>query len=53
MNGTISLSVTLIFGLIMGLVIGGAVVATLLFAAQSLPLRKLPERPEHDRDHAP
>jgi hypothetical protein len=49
MNGTISLSVTLIFGLIIALVVVGAVVAFLLFAAQSVPQRKPAEPPERDR----
>jgi hypothetical protein len=49
MNTTISLSVSLIFGLIIILVVGGALVAFLLRAAQPLPLRKPTEPPEHDR----
>ena len=54
MNATISLSVSLIFALIITLVVGGAVVALLLRAAQSLPLRKPAEPPPgHDQKPAP
>jgi hypothetical protein len=50
MNGTISLSVSLIFGLTIALIVGGAVVAILLWTAQSLPLRKpLQSSSGHDR----
>jgi hypothetical protein len=54
MNGTISLSVSLIFGLIIILVVGGAVVAVLLWAAEFLPLRKPSEPPSgHDQKPSP
>ena len=54
MNGTISLSVSLMFGLIIVLVVGGAAVALLLWAAQSLPLRKPTEPPSgHDQKPSP
>ena len=54
MNTTINLSVSLIFGLIIILVVGGAIVALLLRWAQSMPLRKPREAPPgHDHKSSP